>query len=845
MKKWLFFLSFSLCLMLAKSNAQPWMQAPYLQKSKQSADFYDIRNSFNAWWGNRPYVRGKGYKPFKRWEYVMTPKVYPTGQLPAPDKYRKEYLKFMENYSKSGIQTKAGGSWTPLGLTSWQLGYSGYNPGNGRLNAITVDVSDRNRIYVAAPSGGIWISNNGGLNWNTYYDEMPTLGTSAVAIHPNNHNTIFIGTGDRDAWDTKGTGLYKSTDGGLTWNTTGLSFAPDYMNVNKILINPINPNTMFAATSDGVYKSINGGNTWQLSYNQSEVKDLKYRPNDTSVLYGSGSYFIRSTDAGNNFTRNTTDLPNDTARLEFDVTIANPMYIYVVSSRPDNTFGAVYRSTDGGLSFTQRANSPNILGYAEDGSDGSGQAWYDLAIAVAPNNANEVFVGGINVWKSIDGGASFTVNTMWYTGSPYTYIHCDIHSLNFYGDSLYAGSDGGIFLTGDHGTSWSDLSAGLGISQFYRMGSSENAPDLIAAGAQDIGSNLYRNGNWWHVYGADGMEAIVDYQDSNVIFTSSQMGGIVKSEDGGVNFMDARPNDSISGGWVTPYVMDAIDHLTLFAGYKDVYKTTDGAYVWQNISTNLTGGSNLDALSVAASNNNYIYASSSNTLYYSANGGTTWDSIVPDGNQYINYIDVDPLNPLRVWLATSSWYGDKIFYSHDGAHSFTDISSNLTDLGVNCIAYQKNAHDALYVGTEVGIFYRDSTMALWVPFMTNLPNVPVRELEINYATNRIRAATYGRGIWEAPLNSYAAISEGALHDAVEVFPNPATDELTINISLKTLSSVSITIFDVTGRMVRNIEPGTVLTNRRTVDVHGLSQGSYFVRIKSGDDTVVRKINIIR
>jgi hypothetical protein len=203
------------------------------------------------------------------------------------------------------------------------------------------------------------------------------------------------------------------------------------------------------------------------------------------------------------------------------------------------------------------------------------------------------------------------------------------------------------------------------------------------------------------------------------------------------------------------------------------------------------------------------------------------------------------LNPLRLWLATSSWYGDKIFYSNNGAHSFTDISGNLTDIGVNCIAYQKNAHDALYVGTEVGIFFKDSTMALWVPYMTDLPNVPVRELEINYATNKIRAATYGRGIWEAALNSYAAISEGVLHEAVEVFPNPATDELTIDISLKNLSAVSITIFDITGRMVKNIEPGTVLTTRQKIDVHGLSQGSYFVRIKSGEDAVVKKINIMK
>ncbi len=822
------------------ANAQPWMKPPYLNKAKSEATFFDIQHAFYAYWGNKPYLRSKGYKQFKRWEYDMRPQCYPDGRFPDPMRYFNEYHKFLSQ-TVDTKSSKTLSTWLPLGLSSWVNGNSGYNPGNGRLNAVTVDVQNPANIYVASPSGGIWKSNDGGGSWNTTFDTMAVLGTSSIAIHPTNHNIIYIGTGDRDAWDTKGTGIYKSTDGGTNWNATGMHFGATYRNFNKILINPLNPNRILAASSDGVYSSKNGGTTWTHVYSSNEVKDLKYKPNDTTIIYGSGAYFVRSTNGGTTFAQVTTGIPSDTVRIEFDVTKANASYVYAVVSRPDNTFEGVYRSTDSGLTFTARTHSPNILGYSEDGADSSGQAWYDLALAVSPSNANEVFVGGVNVWKSTDGGQNFTVNTMWYTGSTINYIHCDIHSLNFYGDSLYCGSDGGIFLTTDHGNSWIDLSAGLGICQFYRLGSSESAPYEIAAGAQDVGSNLFKDSFWTHVYGADGMEAIVDNFDPQTIYVTSQGGNILKSTDGGFTFNGATPFDTLSGNWVTPYVMDANNGEMLWAGYQEIYKTTNGAGSWSQLTTDLTGGNNIDNLIVAASNNNYIYASSTEYLYVSTDGGTNWNTYDPAPGQFISYITNDPLNASRIWITITSNGSDKVLYSKNAGNTFTNITGNLTNMGFNCIAYQKNANDALYLGTEIGMFYKDTTMTNWVTFNTDLPNVKVNELEINYGIGKIRAATYGRGIWEAPLYNSNGIEENFAAN-FEIYPNPAKGILNIQTDKSMSGNMEIKLFTIIGALSKQMQ---VKANGQLIslDVSNLVAGSYFLRISNDKGSFTKKVVI--
>jgi photosystem II stability/assembly factor-like uncharacterized protein len=820
--------------------SQPWMSSQYLKKSGETANFYEIKDAFYKWWGDKPYERGKGYKQFKRWEWRYEAKSFPDGKIPSSIQYYNAYKEFCVGIDNKNPKS---GFWTPMGIITWTNGNSGYNPGNGRLNAVTVDPHNRNIIYIAAASGGIWKTIDGGMTWNTTYDTMPVMGTSAIAVQPDNSDIVFCGTGDRDAWDTPGIGVLKSTDGGTTWNATGLTFNPMGKNINKILINPLNPNRIFAASNVGIYRTKNGGTTWQIVYNGSGVNDIKFKPGDTTIIYGSGSNFVRSSNGGNSFSKITATLPHDTGRVEFDVTAANSSVVYVVASRPNSTFEGVYKSTDSGLTFTNQSNSPNILGYSDIGDDESGQAWYDLAIAVSPSNENEVWVGGINIWKSTNAGVDWTVNTMWYTNSPYNYIHCDIHSVNFYGDTLYVGSDGGVFYTPNHGSSWNDISAGLGVTQFYRLGCSKNNSEHIAAGAQDVGSNVYKNGTWTHVYGADGMEALISHGDENTIFVTYQMGGLLRSEDGGQNFVGAKPVDSIDGGWITPYVQHPVNPMVLYAGYKDVWKTSDGGYSWFPISTDLTGGENINQLVIAPSNSNYIYASYNATLYYTSDEGANWNTSVPNAGLYITGIAVDPTNPLRIWITATSSSSDRVYYSSNGGAAFSNVTGNLTSMGFNCIVYQAGNNDGLYIGTELGVVYKDSTMAQWIPWDTDLPHVPVDELEIQYASGKLRAATYGRGIWDGPLSTTVGIAENQPYNCI-VYPNPAKDFLNIQIKGLKTEKLEIRLFNIAGMQVKSMKVEGNNAETIRMDVSGLSAGNYYLGIYDGTRKVFSKVSLV-
>lgn len=821
--------------------SQPWTKTPYLQTKKDTVSFYDLKDAFYRYWNGKKIQRGCGYNQFKRWEYQMETASFPDGKIPSKLQYYNEYKKFLNQTNLSG--QKSNFNWIPLGIESWVNGIAGYNPGNGRLNAVTVNMAHRNIIYVASPSGGIWKSIDEGATWNTTFDTMKVIGTSAIAIHPFNQNTIYVGSGDRDAWDSDGAGIFVSYDGGGSWHPGGLNNMSNNFKVNKILINPLNPSTMFAATSSGVYRTTDAGNTWLNVYNMDVVKDLKFKPQDTTIIYGSGPAFIRSSDGGSNFLQITNGFPMDIGRLEFDVTKCNPNMVYAIISKSDASFDGIYASSDAGQTFSLRCGSPNILGYAEDGTDNSSQAWYDLAIAVAPNDSNMVFTGGVNVWKSVDGGHTFYVNTEWNTNSMIRYIHSDIHSLNFYGDTLYCGSDGGIFFTVDYGFNWSDISKGLGISQFYRMSGCESEPEKITAGAQDVGSNYFDGSKWTHLYGADGMETIINNTETYIMYISSQNGGIQRTIDGGNSFESVKPDGSNDGGWVTPYVMDANNPYTLWAGYEDIYVTYDTGDNWTKLSNNLIGNNTFDNLVVAPTNNNYIYATRDQVLYISSNGGQNWSPRIPSSGMTISGITVSNERPDRIWLTLTSSNADKVISMIGKQGPFVDITGNLTNMGFNCITFQKNSNNLLYIGTNIGVFYKDTTMTQWMPFNEDLPRVAVRELETNYALGKIRAATYGRGIWETSMYNYDLSTEYKLADEkIAIYPNPSQGIITIDLK-EFKCNGTIDVFNISGVLVLQ-QPVLINKNSYQLDLKRLVAGSYYIRLTSGNKKVVKKVLLI-
>jgi PKD repeat protein len=560
-------------------------------------------------------------------------------------------------------------------------------------------------------------------------------------------------------------GVLKSTDGGVTWNATGLHYTltssgPGYQTVNQLAINPNNTQIIFAATSFGLFYTANAGLSW-FSVQSGNFKSVEFEPSHPAMVYAS-TYtggFYRSTNGGISFTSVALPTSSGVGRLQIAVTPADSNYVYVLGENAsNNAFFGLWFSKDDGQTFTLESTTPNVLGFSNGtGSDATeGQGWYTLSIAASPTSASTVLVGGVNIWMSTNNGASWTKKSSW-TNNPY--VHADIHSIIFpngSGTTIYTGCDGGVYASTNTGTSWTDYSSGLEIAQQYSIGPSASVATEWLTGWQDNGTNISTSG-WAQVIGGDGMICFIDNTNNNYMYGETYEAGFEVSNNGGATFNNATTGITENGPWVTPWVQDPKASATIFAGLNNVWKSTNHAASWTKISTFGNTSTSIDYVAVAPSNDQYIYASITSGLYATNNGGSTWTNItgsLPASSVAITYIAVDPANPSRLWVTLSGYSGGvKVYQTSNYGTTWVNISNGLPNLPVNTIAYQGGGIDAMYVGTDMGVYYRDTTTTggNWVDYNNGLPNVEVFDLKIYAPGNLLDAATYGRGTWQIPL----------------------------------------------------------------------------------------------
>jgi len=756
----LFLFAFSFVKAQEKSGA-PWMknieieattsQARYASTSQLK--FNTIVEAFNTYWESRESdAKGSGYKPFKRWESYWKNYLNTDGDLPSSKDLWNTWLQ-KKAHSESFATLVDESNWVSLGPTDFANRATSIT-NIGRVNAIIVDPNNPNTYYSGAPAGGIWKSIDAGSNWIPLIDDLPQIGVSGIAIDYNDSNTIYIATGDDDAGDSFSIGVFKSIDGGTTWSQTGLNPTNTPSRMNDIYINPNDSNMLWVATSNGVYKSVDAGTTW-TNTQVGNMRDIKIKPGDPNTIYAvSSSKFYKSTNAGDSFSQINTGLPTTSGRLVIDVTPANSDVVYVVSAKSDYDFQGIYKSIDGGTTFSKQANTADIFEIS--------QAWYDLALAVSDTNEDEIYVGVLNIWKSTDGGDSFSQLNSWFTHND-AYTHADIHLLRFYNGELYTGTDGGFYKSTNGGSTFTDLTEGMAISQFYRISVSRQTSGKIVGGLQDNGGFGFANNQWSNYHGGDGMEGVVDPNNDNFYYGFMQNGKkLFVSADSGQNGNQSfvSPNNGeLEGNWITPLGINSQSEI--YAGYDKIYNFNEG--VWTAISPSF--GTNIDVLELDPSDPNIMYVainpnhqegggpssgSGPGVLHKSTDKGISFTE-VQSFSKRISSIEINNNDNNIIYITTGGLNGE-VKKSEDGGANFIDITGTLPTVTKNIIKHRaEDPTNALFLGTSHGMFRYDDVLGDWEPFDKNLPNVFVADLAINLIDNNITAATYGRGVWRSDL----------------------------------------------------------------------------------------------
>jgi len=788
MKKLLLFSSI-FCFFL--TNAQfnpnaPWMKnlekketsstASRSNVTEQQYTYQEIVNAFEEYWKDKDKkAKSNGYKPFMRWANYWKHFVKPDGYLPTA---KELWDTWQKNQSFEGPVNPTS-DWTLVGPID--NGESAFGqPGIGRINAVAVDPNNDQIWYAGAPSGGFWKSIDGGSNWVNLFDNFPQIGVSGIAIDPNDSDIIYIATGDDDARDSYSIGVFKSVDGGLTWNPTGLG--PDTQTnfdvLNEIYIDPTDSNTLWVAGTQGLLKSEDAGDTWEVKYD-ANVTDFQLKPDDPNTVYlvtgrttntGSGPVeFHLTTDGGDTFTEVTENLPTNGGRAVIGVSPADPNVVYVLYSDVFNCtacYQGLFKSTDAGSTFAQTANSTDLM--ERD------QSWYNLCIAVSPNDADEVYTGAINIWKSTDGGDAFVRLNNNDTDVTPAYTHVDIHTLKFFNGQLYTGTDGGFFVSNDAGASFTDYTDGLAVSQFYRISVAKNNANKIVGGTQDNSGIIFDNGSW-NVYTlADGMDYEIDPSNSNIAYGFSQFGSLLFittnfGQTAGIIGSPVNASGEVQGNWITPLAVDGNGEV--YAGYNAVYQLVGSS--WERISNFFTQGGNIDDLEIDPNNPQIMYAADEGKLFRSEDGGETFVLInerdanneIIEFDSQISDIAINNNDSNIVYITTSNRVGVsqagqpsersvfKITVDGNTLVSAEDITFDLpTDQAYFAIVHQpRDSNNPIYVGTSLGIYRLDDTLTEWEAYSTNFPNTAVSDLEISPDDGTIVASTYGRGVWQSPI----------------------------------------------------------------------------------------------
>ena len=785
--------------------------------------------------------------------------------------------------------SKQNGTWDFIGPT---------NVG-GRLTDVVMHPSDTQTVYIAAASGGVFKSEDLGESWQSIFDDQPSLSIGALAIDPEDPDIIYVGTGEVNGGGGSltygGTGMYKSMDAGQTWESLGLT---ETRHIGRIVIDPSNSQRIFVAAMGrlfseneerGLFRSEDGGQTWEnVLYvsPQTGSIDVVINPNSPDTMYtamwqrirypgsrifgGEEGGVYRSTDGGSTWTELMNGLPQTgIGRIGLGMAPSEPNVLYALYADEIGPFEGFYKSLDGGDSWSRLPDDGLLV------SNYSIFGWWFGNIRVHPENPDIIYALGLQLIRSQDGGNTF---------QDVSYgMHVDHHGMYIHPmnpDLIVEGNDGGFYVSQNGGNIWEHKN-NLPITQFYTVEIDFQDPLHVAGGTQDNNTyqTLSESPSEWDVLLpiGDGQYVRIDPSDNQKIYGSFQRGRILRSVDGGVNFSFAL--DGIDSedpvNWSAPIELDVLNPGTMYTGTNRIYRSQDGAQSWEPISPTLPSSSNsisvfdtfgtITTIAVSRTNADFIYAGTDDGLVWvSTNGGQDWDNITQSLPQrWVTRVMVDPRVETTAYVTFSGLREDiplpHVFKTTDAGQSWTDISGNLPEAPVNDIIPDPVQPGLLYVATDVGIFYSVDGGAIWMPLGEGVPRVPITDLSLHDPSRKLVAATYGRsmyafdltqiGIGPTDIEPVAEIPPEHI-DLLENYPNPFASSSTIRFSLTTASDVSVEIYDLTNRKIATLQQKyysagihELVWDGRDSFGNDVSAGRYFCRVQAGQE--VRMHSLVR
>ena len=728
----------------------------------------EARKAFDTYWKHNNHFKGDRSKQFERWYVINSKRLDEYGNVISARQVRNEFVKI-----RSELAFNQQGQWFNYGPINVGPRNNGIKKDGGRVKDIAFHTTNAAIYYVSTFKGGLFKTTDAGTSWTPLTDHLPHE-VFISKILPSNPNTIFIGTDS---------GVLKSADAGVTWNDSGLSTGK----INALLIKPDNENIILAGSSSGIHRSIDGGVTFTQVQSAFKTEELRVHPTNANIMYagtngtGSTSQFFRSTDGGATWTENTTFGLGGFKKIA--VTPAEPDYVYVINSRDhlgEDSFEGVYLSTDSGVTFTKKSGgTPCITGYSDAGNISRGQPNYNLFIVADPNNANIVYAGGVKSWKSTDGGLNWVQVFNNVTTQEGGGLHLDQLTWAYspIDSKLFALNDGGIyFLNADD--KFQSITDRLPIAEIWECTQSQQNPTNVAGGTFHCGIKLNKNGTWLSPWGGDESTVLFDYSDDTYAY-HFKYEKISRSSDGGLSFQRINSSSADRGWYTGTGVLDKSDVNTLFVGLFEVERinnarTATSSTVWDKISS-FGGNLRIEKIAQSTADHNIMYVSREGGTFYRSDNirdaSPTFTQVTLPFSGKVTDIATHPTNTNIVYILL----GSKIYKSANKGANWTDISSGLPEVSLLEMVYDNSSDEGIYIGTDIGVYYKDAALSSWIDYSNGLPVIRVSGMDIYYGTTRansfLTVSTDGRGFWRSALDGVTPASPAVdfSSDDTEVF----------------------------------------------------------------------------